>query len=221
MSYVYYSGMAQAYVLDKIKPDWKVDFFTKHKSIEELYSSFLNKKLSASEAKKELKRIKKEYNSEKIVSDIKQVLDPIKKENERKFNSFNSRKGNTYEFKFEGIEAKNVLVYGPVLLTEHNDYRIFESGASKVSYINDDFDEISEIPFEKSVPIFINKKTGIVKFIDENKYNFEIKSDKKTNLENKTIYEGNVSIKTDIFNWKGNKVVIINDKENKKIIFSK
>lgn len=216
MSYVYYSGMAQAYILDKILPDWKKDFFIKHKSLEELYTVFLKSNLDDETSKKELERIKKDYDVEAISKTISNDLYPIKEHNKEKFERYSLKKGTTYEFIFEGIKPKNVLIYAPVLLTEHQQYRIFESGATKIAYEDDENNELTKIEFQKAIPIFFNKETGYTSFIDEEKSDFEIKADKVTKTEKETIYEGNVLLKTSIFTWSGSKAKIIKDETKNK-----
>ena len=213
MLYVYFTGLAQASALDTISPDWKKDFFRKYRSFDEV----LFDKIKTTENKTDrLAIIKKRYDSTKIMTSINDALVKLEKENEKKFNEYNSQEGMRYFISFINAKPRDILCYAPVLFVEYNDYRIFEAGCSKIELINDDMDSLASVDFSAAVPVFFNRKTGEIYFIlnKEQDSPLNITSDIKKESSNITLYEKNVLLNSKVFNFKGNKIEVDKDKNN-------
>jgi len=207
MTYVYFTGMAQTYTLNKIRPDWRKDLFRKHRNFGKI--AFENAAVSTDEAK--IKELKAKYGADEMAAKINEELGKLKEVNRKKFDKFSSAAGMKFDIVFEGACAKDVLVYAPVLLTEHENIRIFEAGCSKIERIDDEFDALATIDFKAAVPIFFDRNSGEVSFIIEKpeKQKFEITSKTKKEDRNKTVYENEAAFTNEVFGFTAAKIEVI------------
>jgi len=190
MVYVYYTGMAIVSSLDAINPDWKKDLFRRVDGINEGLDTLVSSRIAMpKDTKTMLDDILKRYESEKLKEKIREGLKDILETNQTKLDKFQNAKGLRFKFVFPGAKASNILIYAPVLLTEYKEYRVFEAGCSKIEWKNDDGDVLTEINFTKAIPIILNRKSGVVEIIVQD----------KDYSDNKTAFP---AFDNGIWNWK-------------------
>ncbi|MBF0546782.1 MAG: hypothetical protein HQM08_20245 [Candidatus Riflebacteria bacterium] len=197
MTYVYHTGVAQAFLLDSLIPNWKTDFFRKYRSFDGLLVQSVS-----DDPGERLQKIKERYHSDEMMTKINVELGEIKSKNDAELSKFLSQSGSRICFSCTNVDPQHVQIIGTVFLIETDEFRVFKAGAQQIAFVGDT--AILNVAFKKSVPIFFNKKTGEVFFINsENSALFDsISADSQQKISSETTeYSGNVKVDNTIFTF--------------------
>ncbi|MBI2267215.1 MAG: hypothetical protein HYU64_18975 [Armatimonadetes bacterium] len=200
MQYAYFTGIAQTYLLDRLLPHWKDQFFRKHGNLDQVIFN----DLTFSEDRR-LAKIKERYNADSILERVRKEIETQKRKFREAFQRHDSAKGKKLLFRAPGIGPEDVQIMAPVLLVEHEDFRIFEAGATAIGFVRENPKWSAVLNFKKSFPIFFNRKTGEVYFIFDGELDVasSIKCDGKNEAgAGRTIFSGNVDFDSDLLSFK-------------------
>jgi len=209
MRYVYTTGTALAYNLEKAVPGWKKGLFRKVSWSKTGLADLLtaNVKRSGSD-KKRLEAVHSRYDAAKLKAGIKEALDKDLAGNKVKLDKFYAAPGKRVSFSFAGAKPEEVMVLGPVLLTEYGKLRVFEAGATQVAHKLGEKDENS-VHFAKALPLLIDRATGRLELALPDGAAPAVKAGKTVVKDGRTVYSGGVEYDNGIFKWKGEKLEVV------------
>lgn len=208
MRYVYTTGTALAYNLEKAVPGWKNGLFRKASWAKTGLADILtaNIKRSGSD-KKRLEAVYSRYDSAGLKANIKEALDKNLAENKVKLDKFYAAPGKRVRLAFRGAKPGDVFVMGPVMLTEYGKLRVFEAGATQVAHKLGKKDE-SSVHFSKALPLLIDRATGRLELALPDGAAPAVKAGKTVVKDGRTIYSGGVEYDNGVFKWKGEKLEV-------------
>lgn len=208
MRYVYTTGPALSYTLDKAVPGWKKGLFRRISGLKTGLDDLVAAGLPRSGSdKKRLAAVYSRYDTATMRSEIKEAMDKAQAENKLKLDKFYAAPGRRLRFSFRGADPENVLVMGPVLLTEYRDLRVWEAGVNKVA---ENLGEKNEraVAFEKALPVLQDRKTASFEVVLPEGASPEIKAVKTEAKKGRTIYKGGVEYFNGVFRWKGDRLEV-------------
>jgi len=215
MLYVYYTGAAMSFSLDKAVPDWKNQAFRRLDGLTGGLDTVLFETVpQIKDAEDKLKSVYARYGADAMRKDISAALARDLEANSRKLEGFGASGGKHYRLIFDKARPEDVVVMGPVLLTEYREKRVFEAGASKLMWIDDNWDSISEVTFSKALPLLINRKTGEADIVvpDKDFSEPKITAGKSEKSPDGETYSGGVEFSNGIWEWKGEWLEVGRDK---------
>jgi hypothetical protein len=206
MLYVYYTGAALSYNMDKAAPGWKKEAFRRmsglYGGLDTIVTAGVPLKGGSAER---LKGLYERYKAEELRAGIRKVLGKDLAENKAKLDKFLLVPGKRYSLVFRGVKPEDLQISATVLLTEYLEKRIFEAGISGITA-----DGKGTVEFSKALPVLFDKKTGRFDFTvpEKDAAAPEIKA-KKTAIKNGyTRYSGVVEFKSGFFSWKGERLEV-------------
>lgn len=202
MGYVYATGLALSYNLDKAAPGWKKGLFRKVSGFRSGLDSLLTG--SVGRSGKDSDRIAamcSRYDCAAMRAGIKEAMDKDLAENKVKLDAFYSAPGKLYRFEFRKIKPADIRVYAPVLLAEYNDLRVFQAGVTKIEYERGGKE--NSVQFSKAKPVLQDRAAGRFELAIEDADLPAVTAAKTAANTGKTIYKGGVEIKSPVFSWKG------------------
>ncbi|HBB67767.1 MAG TPA: hypothetical protein DCZ93_10825 [Elusimicrobia bacterium] len=209
MGYAYYTGAGLAYNLDKAAPGWKKGLFRKISGFGSSLDTILLANIKpAGSAEERLKGVYARYEADKMRVGIKAALAADLAVNKIKLDKFRARPGKRYELVFRSVKPADIAVYAPVMLTEYEQLRIFERGATMIEYNSGKKNE-NAVRFAKSFPVLHYRAEGRFELALEEAPAAVIKA-KKTRVKNGvTVYSGGVELDNGVFSWKGEKLEVL------------
>ena len=208
MLYVYTTGTALAYNLDKAAPGWKKGLFRRVSGIKTGLDDLITASIKRSGSdKKRLEAVRARYNAGEMRAKIEEALAKDLADNKVKLDKFYAAPGKRYQLAFRGAKPADVVVMGPVLLTEYGPLRVFEPGASKVAHNLGEKNENS-VSFAKALPLLIDRSTGRLELAVQGDAAPVIKAEKTISKKDRTLYTGGVEFSNGIFSWKGEKLEV-------------
>ena len=208
MLYVYTTGTALAYNLDKAAPGWKKGLFRRVSGIKTGLDDLITASIKRSGSdRKRLEAVRARYNAGEMRAKIEEALAKDLGDNKVKLDKFYAAPGKRYQLAFRGAKPADVVVMGPVLLTEYGPLRVFEAGASKVAHNLGEKNENS-VSFAKALPLLIDRSTGRLELVVQGDASPVIKAGKTISKKDRTLYTGGVEFSNGIFSWKGEKLEV-------------
>lgn len=208
MLYVYTTGTALAYNLEKAAPGWKSGLFRRVGGIKSGLDDLAAGGVPpAGDDKKRLEAVGARYDAGAMRAAIKEDLDKDLADNKAKLDKFYAAPGRRVRFSFAGAKPEEVLVLGPVLLTEYGKLRVFEAGANRVAYNLGEKDERS-VTFAKALPVLIDRAIGRVELALPEGAEARIKAGKTEEKKGRKIYSGGVEYDNGVFSWKGERLEV-------------
>lgn len=208
MPYVYYSGAALVYGMDKAAPGWKKDIFRKILGFKTGLDDILTANIKPEGAIKErLKAAFSRYKADEMRARVRAALDKDLAENKVKLDKFRAAPGKRYALFFSGARPADIQVFAPGLLTEYKELRVYEAG---VTMIKCGFGKKNErsLFFSKALPVLMNRETGRFELALPDSGEPVVKAGKTAVKKNKTVYRGGVEFSNGVFSWKGDKLEV-------------
>ncbi|OGR65885.1 MAG: hypothetical protein A2X31_00865 [Elusimicrobia bacterium GWB2_63_22] len=202
MQYVYATGAALAYNLDKAAPGWKNGLFRRLSGFRSGLDSLLTENVGRSgKDKRRIETMCARYGCDAMRAVIDEALAKDLETNKVKLDVFYAAPGRRYRFEFRKTRPDGLLVYAPVLLTEYKDLRVFEAGITKIGYERGGKDNY--VSFSKARPVLQDKAAGRFELaLDEGDLP-AITAARTLAKKGKTVYKGGVEVKSGVFSWKG------------------
>lgn len=208
MLYVYTTGTALAYNLDKAAPGWKKGLFRRVSGIRTGLDDLITASIKRSGSdKKRLEAVRARYNSGEMLAKIEEALAKDLTDNKLKLDKFYAAPGRRYRLAFRGAKPADVVVMGPVLLTEYGMLRVFEAGATKIAHKLGEKNENS-VSFSKALPLLIDRATGELELAVPGDSSPLIKAKKTVSKKSRVVYSGGVEFSNGVFSWKGEKLEV-------------
>lgn len=208
MRYVYTTGPALSYNMDKAVSGWKKGLFRRvsglRVGLDDLAAASLPRPGSD---KKRLAAVYARYDTAAMRAGIKEAMDKALGESKLKLDRFYALPGRRLRFSFGGASPENVLVMGPVLLTEYGDLRVWEAGVNKVAENLGEKNERAAV-FDKALPVLQNRKTASFEVVLPEGAAPRIKAEKTKVKKDRTIYRGGVEYSNGVFSWKGERLEV-------------
>lgn len=208
MLYVYTTGTALAYNLDKAAPGWKKGLFRRVSGLRTGLDDLITASIPRSGSdKKRLEAVRARYNSGEMRAKIEEALAKDLADNKTKLDKFYSAPGRRYRLAFRGAKPADVVVMGPVLLTEYGMLRVFEAGATRIAHNLGEKNENS-VSFAKALPLLIDRATGKLELAVPGDSSPVIKAKKTVSKKDRVVYSGGVEFSNGVFSWKGEKLEV-------------
>ncbi len=209
MRYVYITGAALAYSLDKAVPGWKNGLFRRVGGIKTGLDDLLAARVPPDGGdKRRLAAVRARYDTAAMTAAVKDALEKDLAENKVKLDRFYAAPGKRVRFYFSGAKPEEVTVLGPVMLTEYGKLRVFEAGVNRVAYNLGEKDERSVL-FLKALPVLIDRATGRLELALPDGTAPSVKAGKRDVKKGRTVYSGGVEYDNGVFTWKGERLEVV------------
>ena len=160
MPYVYYTGTALAYSMDKAAPGWKKDIFRKilgfKTGLDDIITANIKPEGNSGERRK---AVFARYKADEMRGRVKAALDKDLAENKVKLDKFRAAPGKRCALFFSGAKPADLQVFAPGLLTEYKELRVYEAGVTMIKRGAGKNNE-STLLFSKALPVLMNRETG-------------------------------------------------------------
>jgi len=206
MGYIYDTGAALAYSLDKAVPGWKKDTFRRMSGLYGGLDTLITENLPLNEdSGKRVKKLYGRYKAKELRKPLKEILGKELAENKLKLEKFLSAPGKRYRLVFRGTKPEDLQISASVLLTEYKDRRIFEAGIGRIAAGG-----AGVVQFSRALPVMLNKKTGQFNLTVPEKYAAPsaVKAGKTAVKNGASFYSGGVEFNNGVWSWKGEKLEV-------------
>lgn len=206
MLYVYTTGTALAYNLEKAVPGWKEGFFRRVGGLRSGLDDLVTRGMPRSGRDADrIAAARARYGAPALSEEIRKHMAEALADSKAKLDKFHAAPGRRVRFSLRGAGPEDITAMGPVLLTEHGQRRVWEAGLNKVAVRLGEKNERAVI-FEKAVPVLQYRDAALFEVVLPEGSAPEIRAEKTAVKGGRTVYKGGVEYRNGVFSWKGDRL---------------